>query len=126
MLGWVVLCLGLLKRLEDLVADGDGIGETLQTGRKRRKFVVAEVAVRYAGGQNQIVVGDWDVLAKAVRDIDRLFRPIDAGHLAEDHRSVGLLAENASNRRADLAWREDRSRNLIEKRLEKMVVANGR
>ena len=83
---------------------------------------MAEIAVRYAGGQNQIVIGDGDVLAKAVRDIDRLFRAIDACHLAEDHRSVGLLAEKASNRRADLAWRQDRSRNLIEKRLEKMVV----
>src|SRR5271166_4842122 len=117
MLRRVFLCLGLLKRVESLVADGDGISETLQAGRKRRKFVVAEVAVRYAGGQNQIVIADWDVLAKAVRNIDRLFRAINAGHLTEDHRSVGLLAENASNRRADLAWRQDRGRNLIEKRL---------
>jgi len=65
MLRRVFLCLGLLKRVESLVADGDGISETLQAGRKRRKFVVAEVAVRYAGGQNQIVIADWDVLAKA-------------------------------------------------------------
>ena len=37
-----------------------------------------------------------------------------SAQLAKDHRSVGLLAENASNRRADLARSEDRSRNLIE------------
>ena len=122
MLRGVFLCFGLLKRLQDLVADGLGIGETLQTRRKRRKFVVAKVAVRYAGGQNQIVIGDWDV-AKGVRGIDHLFRPIDANYLAEDDSSVGLFAENASNRRTDLAWSENRRRNLIEERLEKMVVA---
>jgi hypothetical protein len=105
MLRRVLLCFGLLKRLEDFVADSDGVGETLQTGRKRRKFVVAEVTMRYTSGQNQIVVCHWHVLAKAVRDIDSLFRAIDAAHLAKDHRSVGLFAENASNRRAVLAWR---------------------
>jgi hypothetical protein len=33
-------------------------------GANDGKFVVAEVALRYAGGQNQIVIGDWDVSRK--------------------------------------------------------------
>src|ERR1700735_4623704 len=110
----VFLCFSLLKRLQDLIADGDGICQALQPRRKWSEFIVAEVTVSYPGGQNQIVIGDGDVLAKSVRDIDCLLRAIDAGHLAQDHRSVGLLSENPSNRRTDLAWREYRGGNLVE------------
>ena len=34
MAGWVFFGLGLLKRLQDLVSNGDGIGEAFEAGRE--------------------------------------------------------------------------------------------
>ena len=54
----IFLGLGLLERLENPVADADGVGEGLQPRREPLELVVPEVAVPHAGREDQVVVRD--------------------------------------------------------------------
>jgi hypothetical protein len=48
------------------------------------------------------------------------FDPI---HLPQQDRDIGVLAQDPADRLCDLAWRENRGRDLIEEWLEQVVIA---
>src|SRR2546425_1704292 len=118
----VVLRLGLLECLKDLVSDQDSVREALEARRKPLELAVAEVAVPYAGRENQIVVLDGRSLAVQRVDEDTTSIGVHPGDVSQEHRDVPLLAENSSDRRRDLSRREHRGRDLVEQRLEQVVV----
>jgi transposase len=68
-----------------------------------------------AGGQHEIVVGD----AHRADLHAPLFDGADLGH---QHRRVLLLAENVADRSSHVGRRGCRGRDLVEQRLEAMVV----
>ena len=53
---------------------------------------------------------------------DFLGGDIDTRHLRQDHARVLLPTKNAANRRSDIGRRQARGRDLIEQRLEQMIV----
>ena len=81
---------------------------------------MAEIRVRRAGGDDQIVVSELG----AIHEVQDLARGIDPIHFAEQHLHVGLVAQDPSNRRRDVTRRQDRHRHLIQQRLENVMIAS--
>ena len=119
--GRIARALGLLEGADDAGASGEGVGQRLQPRRDRGPFVVSEVAVRGAGGDDQVVVGE----SLAVVERDRMRRRIDGDDLGLQHGQVAalrLVAQDVADRRGDRRRREARARDLVEQRLEQVVV----
>ena len=112
----------LLEGSQDLISNRDGVGEALEPGRKPREFVVAEVAVTRPGREDQIVVLERDASAIGQVDEHAPSIPVDAGDLAEEHPGVPLRHQNPANRRGDLCRAEHGRRDLVQERLEHVVV----
>src|SRR5262245_42583342 len=83
---------------------------------------MAEVAVARASRQDQVVVLERETLA--VHRVDEYASPIavDAGDFSENHRGVVLPPHDLANRRGDLPRSQNGRRDLIEKRLEQVMV----
>lgn len=90
----VFLGFRLLERLQDFVADGNGVGEALQSGRELRKAIVSEVAMPHASRQDQVVVPKWNRLAVRGSDVDALLLFVHARDFTEDHRRVRLMTQH--------------------------------
>src|SRR5215475_1401964 len=110
------------ERLQHFISGRLCVREAFQARRVRGKFVMTEVTVRGARGKNKVVVRDWTVLLVAVRHEDFLLLFIYASNFAKNHRSILLLAKNASNGSCNLAWSEHSGRHLVEKGLKQVVV----
>ena len=59
----------------------------------------------------------------ALADQHRAARNIDAGDRRQDHPCIGLDPDNAADRSSDVGGRQDRGGDLVQKRLEEVVVA---
>jgi hypothetical protein len=116
--------LGFLERQEDAAPDISGILDLLQTRRDRLPLVVTEIGVPRAGRDDQPVVRHA-ALGPRVRsgDLDLARACIDAGHAAEQDGCSALAPQDAADRLRDVGWRKGGRRDLVEKRLEQMVVA---
>ena len=114
----VRFALGMLVRKQDAAADLHRIGQRLQTRRVRRPRVVAEVAVRHAGGDDQIIVDEFG----AILQHHRAARRIDALHVAEQHRDVPLSGEDMPDRRRNRGRGEAGGRDLVQQRLKQVVI----
>ena len=79
--------------------------------------VVPEVRVRGAGGNDEKVVRRLTV----AQDHPLTCR-VDRASIGEKHFHVPLLAKNPADGRGDVSRRERRHRDLVEKRLEHMMV----
>jgi hypothetical protein len=113
----VTLHLGGLEGQQDVLANGGRVGGRLEAGSIARPLLVAEVALARAGRQHERVV----LQAVAPARDDAPLR-IDRGDVAQQHLGVGLMAQHAANRRADIGRGEFRCRDLIEQRLEHMMI----
>jgi hypothetical protein len=91
--------------------------EGLEAGRKLRPLVFPEVAGLSAQRDDEVVVGE---LAVAQRHFLR--GKIDAGHVGEQHREVGLLAQDAADGRGDVGRGQRGGGHLVEQGLEDVVV----
>ncbi len=98
----IFLRLGLLKRLQDLVPDRDGVGQALQPRRKPFEFVMPKVTVGYAGCQDQVIVRYGHSCPVPGIDQHTLLVLVYARNFAQDHHRVLLFPENAPDRRAYL------------------------
>ena len=114
----VVFGLRQLERLQDFVSSRLGIRKTLQSGCKRLKLVVAEVAVSGTCCQDQIVVSKRHILPVGVAHKHAFLIRIHACDFAKDDRRISLLAKNAAGWRRNLARRQRRRCYLIEQRLK--------
>ena len=113
------LALGALEGDEDAPPQRGGVLERLQARRERLPFVMAEIGVPRAGGEHQRVVGH----GVAVIEQHALAAGVDAGHVGEQGRDLRPVAQEIADRPGDLRGRQRGGRDLIEQRLEQMVVA---
>src|SRR5262249_25035787 len=118
----IFLGFGLLEGPQDAVSNRDRIREALEPGRELRELVVAEVAVAGAGRENQKVVRDRDTNTVHGVDEDASMIDVDTGHVSEDHRGVALLPQDSANLRSDLSRAEDGRRDLVQQRLEQVMI----
>ena len=114
----VGLALGLLEGEQDAAADLERVLEALETGRERLPVLVAEIGVARAGREHEVVVAE-----AAVFQHELVRRDVDRHGLREQHAGVGLAAQDGADRVRDVGGREPGSRDLVEQRLEEMVVA---
>ena len=110
------------KAPEDAAAKLEGVVDRLHPGRPARELVVAEVGLAGAGGDDQAVVRDLDGASVGARGRELSSLEVEAVDLGELDVDVPLAVENAAERRCDLALREDPGGDLVEHRLEEVVV----
>ena len=113
--------LGALEGADDAGADLEGVGERLQPGRVALPFVVAEVAVGRARGDDEVVPGD----RLAAVEHDRVRGDVDAAHLGLQDRQVAalhLVAQRVTDRRAHRRRAQAGGGDLIQQRLEQVMV----
>jgi hypothetical protein len=103
----VALALGRLERQQHPPPHLERVVQRLQAGCARLPLRVAEVGVRCAGGDNQIVVRDLIAV-----DRHALCRQIDRLDVGEQHLDISLTAQHPADRRGDVAWRQRRGRHL--------------
>ena len=121
----VRLDLGGLERGEEPAANGDCALERLHLGSVQLPFLVAEVGVVRAAGDDQGVVPE------PVRRRHRTDRAqvqlvrveVEVGDLSQQHADVAVALEDRPERIGDLAGRERPGRDLVGERLEEMEVA---
>ena len=117
--------LGELERAQDAAPQLHGVVDRLHAGRVERELVVAEVGLTRPGGDDQRVVRELDALSVGspdrVHDAAFEIEPLDLEELDGD---AGNAAQHVSERRRDLPGREHAGRDLVQQRLEEMVVAS--
>ena len=116
----VRFALGLFERQQDAAANRQRIVERLETRRGLAPFVVAEVRMRRAGGDDQVVVRQRRSPPIEVDDLLR--RRIDVLDVGEQHAQARLLAQDPADRRGDVARRQPGRRHLIQQRLKDVMV----
>src|SRR4030095_13210588 len=94
----VLFGLYLLEGSQNVISNRHRVGQALEPGSEAREFVVADIAVTRAGRKDQTVVLESD--AFSIDRVDEHASPIsvDAGRLAQDHRGVPLISQDAANR----------------------------
>ena len=80
--------------------------------------IVAEIAVRRARGNDQVIVGD----RTSAFDSDRALCGIDGRDFAHEYRDVALLAKNMTYGRGNGRGRQTRRSDLIQQRLKQVMV----
>ena len=110
--------LGPVEGLEDAAADLQRVRQRLQHGGVLGPFVVAEPGVDRPGRQDEVIVVD----RAGIADADLALHLVDPFDLAEHHRDVLVRAEQRADRRGDVGRRQRRGRDLVEQRLEEVVV----
>src|SRR6185295_2326129 len=108
-----------LERQQHPPSHLERIVQRLETRCARLPLRVAEVRVRRAGGDDQIVVGERSMIGD-----DRLRRRIDRADIGQQHLDVPLVAQDPADRRRDVSRGQRRRRHLIEQRLKDMVVVS--
>jgi hypothetical protein len=119
-LGLVRGGLRLLEGEEQAAADRGRVVERLEARRDARPALrlVPEIAVFRAGGEDEVVEGP-----AAVAGQHAPARDVDADRLVEHDLGVPLPTQHATDRRRDVGRRERGRRDLVEQRLEQMVIA---
>ena len=114
--------LGQLERREDPPSQVEGVVDRLHREGVLGELVVSEVRGRRSGGDDQAVVGQRERRSQRPDGDDRPALEIEAGDLGQLDADVLVLAQDSPERRCDLALREDSRRDLVEQRLEEVVV----
>ena len=84
---------------------------------------MAEIARMHASSHDQKVVFEFSAANAWASHLDGASRRIDALDLGQQHSDVFLLRLELAKRRGNLGRRQHRGRDLIQKRLEDMVIA---
>ena len=94
----ILFGLSLLKCLQDPIPDRDCVGQTLQTGRKLREFVVTKVTVCDAGRQDQKIVFNRYVLPVSRVDENAPLVLVDSCDFTKNHSRVLMLSDDPPDR----------------------------
>jgi hypothetical protein len=119
--GIVGLQLGHLEGAEDPPAELERVVDRLQPRRVAGVLVVPEVGLRRAGCQDEAVVGQRRRLSQGV-DRQRPPGGVDVDDLTEQDTRVAVVAQHVADRRGDVAFGEHARGDLVEQRLEEVVV----
>ncbi len=112
------LPLGALECQEDPAAHFERIVQVLDARSQRLPVRSPEVRVAGARGDGQVVERDDTPVGEG----DRPGRTIDRSGLAEQDLDVPGAAKDRPDRRCDVARRQRRRRDLVQHRLEQMVI----
>ena len=107
-----------LEGAQDAPSDVQRLADRLEPGRVRGPLVVPEVGVGHPRRQDQVVVVDVPT-----SDQHPLLFHLDALHARHEHRRVRLAPEQLANGCRDVGRGERRRRDLVQQRLEEMVIA---
>src|SRR5207249_9500461 len=108
---------GSLESMQHVIADADRFRDVLETEPVSRHALEAEVVRLTAHGENEVIVGDWPV-----GGVDTLPAGIEARHFRHPELGVGLAAQDGAHRAGDLLRLEAGGGELVEERLEEVVV----
>ena len=113
------LPLSKLKGEQNAAANFGGVFDGLEAGRERTPFVVAEVRMRSAGGDDEVI--KCELRSRGTSNGTRC--GVDANDFIHEHGGVGLVAEDGADGLGYVGGREDGEGDLIEQRLKGVVVA---
>ena len=103
---------------QDAPADFKRILDRFESGRVALPCLMAEIGMRRAARDDQVVISDFAVTQ------DHLVRGrIDRFGLAENHFDVRLPPQDTSNRARDVTRIQRRGRDLVEQGLEQVMVS---
>jgi hypothetical protein len=114
----IALGLCVLEREQQAPAQQQCVVERLQARCVRGPLVVSEVGVSCAGREQQRVVVD----RVAVAEHDSPRRRFDANDVGQADFHVRLGTQDVPQRRGDVRRRQSRRRDLVQQRLEQMMV----
>jgi hypothetical protein len=114
--------LGHLECRQDLAADVPGVIQRLHPGSELGPLVVPEVRVRRSRGNDQRVVRQSQRFAVRSERRDNAPIEVDVDDLREQRPCVGLVLDHASQGRRDETVREDPRCDLVQQRLEEVVI----
>ena len=113
------LALGAFERHQDSAPQRGRVLQRLEAGRERLPFVVAEIRVPRAGGEDERVIGQRIALIEQ----HALGLRIDAVHRRKQGRDLWAAAHQITDWPGNLGRRQRRGGNLIQQRLEQVMVA---
>ncbi len=118
----ILLELGHLERPEDPAPELEGVVDRLHPGSPARELVVAEVGLPGTAGDDQAVVRELELppVGPHRRHVPSL--QVEAADLGQLDLDVPVAVQDPAQRRRDLPLREDPRRDLVEQRLEEVVV----
>ena len=114
--------LGQLERAEDPPPDLHRVLDGLHPGRDRGVLVVPEIGLPDAGGQDEVVVAELDLLAERAPRQHPPPGRVQAGRLGDDELDVAVLGQQLAQRRGDLTLGQDAGRALVQHRLEQVML----
>ncbi len=115
----IALAFGAFEGHQDTAPERGGVLQCFQAGRERLPFVMTEIRVTGAGGENERIVGQ----CVAVIEQHPFAILVHAGHRGEQGRHFRAMAQQIADRPGDLRCRQRRGGDLIQERLEQMMVA---
>ena len=108
---------GALECDQNAAANARRIFDALEARRELRPVVMAEIGMRGAGRDHQIV--EFDILGIGTQ---QLLLKIDAAHLFHQHRDVFLRPQDMPDRPGHVRRRQRRGGHLVEQRLKAVMV----
>ncbi len=97
-----MLALGALEGDQDTPPQRGGVLQRLQAGRERLPFVMAEIGMARAGGEDQRVIGH----GVAVLEQHALVRGVDAVDIGEQRRDLVAVAQQVADGPGDFGGRQ--------------------
>src|SRR5271154_1943939 len=116
MADWIFLGLRLFEYLQDLVSTRNSVGQALHARGELLKFVMTEVAVRGARGEDQVIVGEGHSLSICIAAQYLLSLLVYSGDFSHDHCDILLITKNASYGCRNLAGRQHCCCHLVKQR----------
>ena len=108
----------VLKCSQHTATDFGRLFESLESGSKLLPVVVAEIRVRGAASENEIVEGKRSDIRR-----NEFSMEVDGGDLPQQHANIRILRKHGSNRSGYLCRTESGHRYLVQKRLEQVMIA---
>jgi hypothetical protein len=107
----------LLERQQNASANAGRVFDALEPRCEINPIVVTEVGMRRACRDHEIVVRNWTRAGLNGSPCE-----VDAADLRHQHRRIALLPQDVPDRPSDLGRRQRGGRDLVEQRLEAMMV----
>src|SRR5579883_2686186 len=111
------LPLGQFEGEQDTATNLQRIFDGLQSRSVRLPFVMAEIGMHRPSSHDQVIVGKY-----LLAGLDQLAFMVKALHLLHQADHVGVIAEHTANGSGNFTGRQPGGGNLIEKRLEGVMV----
>ena len=115
----IALALGTLEGDQDMPPQRGRVLQRLQARREFLPFVMAEIGVPRAGGEDERVIGHGVI---AVEQHAAVLR-VDADHSRKQRRHLGPVVHQIADRPGDLGCGQGSGRDLVEQRLKQVMVA---